>query len=347
MSYKIASSPHIINQTRTAKIMRQVVLCALPGAAMQSYYFGLGVVLQVLLCSFSCVLFEALILKVRKKAVVYTLTDSTALLTGLLLGLSLPAYAPWWLSLLGSGFAMIIVKQLYGGLGNNLFNPAMMGYVFLLISFPQFMSDWPMPSSLSDHAMTWTAALRAVFLEETIWLSSNQLIDGVSMATPLDSLKTGLTQGIAIEQTQTQPIFNSLSGEGWSVINLAYGLGGLALLYIKATRWHIPIAFLSSLACSAAIGFFFFPSLSASPLFHLFSGATMLGAFFIATDPVSACTSIQGRLIFGALIGLLVYMIRTFGGYPDAVAFAVVLANLCVPLIDHLVRPTVYGHRGA
>ena len=169
-------------------------------------------------------------------------------------------------------------------------------------------------------------------------------IDGMTMATPLDTLKTDLSMGLTTTESLTKAIFDGSTGVGWFWVNLAYLAGGLVLLKLKAIRWHISTGVLLGLFVASSIGFLLSPDTQASPLMHLFSGATMLAAFFIATDPVTAATSPRGRIIFGALIGVLVYIIRTKGGYPDAFAFAVLLANLCAPFIDYYVRPRTYGH---
>ena len=326
-------------------MMRKVCLCTTLGFLAQCYYFGYGTVLQVLLCIGFSVLCEALILRLRRQDIKFALSDYTAILTGLLLGLSLPAYTPWWIAFTGSFFCIGVVKQLYGGLGNNIFNPAMMGYTFLVISFPLQMTQWPLPTPISEVDNNLIETFRAIFLEQKEWLTTRQSIDGITMATPLDTLKSNLTQDISIADSLQQPIFNEISGVGWSVINLGYLVGGLIMLKMNIIRWHISTAFLVSLSLCAVLGYLIHPESAASPWFHLFSGATMYGAFFIATDPVSTSSTQQGQLIFGALIGVLIYVIRTYGGYPDAVAFAVILANLCAPLIDHFLHPTTYGHK--
>ncbi|EKP4069784.1 RnfABCDGE type electron transport complex subunit D, partial [Escherichia coli O157] len=171
-------------------------------------------------------------------------------------------------------------------------------------------------------------------------------IDGISQATPLDTFKTSVRAGHSVEQIMQYPIYSGiLAGAGWQWVNLAWLAGGVWLLWQKAIRWHIPLSFLVTLALCATLGWLFSPETLAAPQIHLLSGATMLGAFFILTDPVTASTTNRGRLIFGALAGLLVWLIRSFGGYPDGVAFAVLLANITVPLIDYYTRPRVYGHR--
>ena len=251
---------------------------------------------------------------------------------------------------LGTVFAVIIAKQLYGGLGQNPFNPAMIGYVVLLISFPVQMTSWLPPHEIAATVPGFFDALNVIFNGHTAsggdMNSLRMGIDGISQATPLDTFKTSLHAGRTVEQVMQYPIYSGmLAGAGWQWVNLAWLVGGIVLLWQKAIRWHIPVSFLLSLAVCATLGWIFSPDSLASPQLHLLSGATMLGAFFILTDPVTASTTNRGRLIFGALAGLLVWLIRSFGGYPDGVAFAVLLANITVPLIDYYTRPRVYGHR--
>ncbi|QDY41824.1 electron transport complex subunit RsxD [Candidatus Pantoea soli] len=350
MAFRIASSPYTHNRRSTGNIMLLVVLAALPGMAAQWYFFGIGFLIQVALAVTTAWLTEAAILRLRHVPVVPVLTDNSALLTALLLGISLPPLAPWWLVVIGTLFAIVIAKQLYGGLGQNPFNPAMVGYVVLLISFPVQMTSWLPPDALQAVKPGLADSFSMIFSGHMLSGETMQQLqmgaDGVSQATPLDTFKTGLRAGHSASELLAQPIYSGvLAGLGWQWVNLGYLLGGLLLLAKGAIRWHIPVSFLASLGCCATLGWLFAPDTLNSPLIHLFSGATMLGAFFIATDPVTASTTNRGRLIYGALIGLLVWLIRSFGGYPDGVAFAVLLANICVPLVDYYTQPRVYGHR--
>ncbi|WP_409075588.1 electron transport complex subunit RsxD [Pantoea sp. C3] len=349
MAFRIASSPYTHNRRSTGNIMLLVGLAAVPGFAAQWYFFGYGSLIQVLLATLTAWITEAAVLRLRKAPIASNLADNSALLTAILIGISLPPLAPWWLVVVGTVFAIVIAKQLYGGLGQNPFNPAMVGYVVLLISFPVQMTSWMPPDTLQAIKPTLLDSLSMVFTGHTLGGDTMQQlqigVDGVSQATPLDTFKTGLRAGHSADQLLAQPIYSGmLAGLGWQWINLGYLVGGLFLLWKKAIRWHIPAAMLLSLAFCATIGWIFSPETLTSPTLHLFSGATMLGAFFIATDPVTASTTNRGRLIYGALIGLLVWLIRSFGGYPDGVAFAVLLANICVPLIDYYTQPRVYGH---
>ena len=350
MVFRIASSPYTHNQRQTSRIMMLVLLAALPGIAAQLWFFGWGTLFQIVLAAISAIAAEAGVLKLRKQPIVAILKDNSALLTGLLLAVSIPPLAPWWMVVLGTVFAVIIAKQLYGGLGQNPFNPAMIGYVVLLISFPVQMTSWLPPHEIAATVPGFFDALNVIFNGHTAsggdMNSLRMGIDGISQATPLDTFKTSLHAGRTVEQVMQYPIYSGmLAGAGWRWVNLAWLVGGIVLLWQGAIRWHIPVSFLLSLAVCATLGWIFSPDSLASPQLHLLSGATMLGAFFILTDPVTASTTNRGRLIFGALAGLLVWLIRSFGGYPDGVAFAVLLANITVPLIDYYTRPRVYGHR--
>lgn len=349
MSFKIASSPHQHNQRSTAQLMRLVAFACVPGIAVQAVLFGYGVLVQLLLAIVTAWCSEALVLKLRNKPILPRLKDNSALLTAVLLAIAIPPYAPWWIIVIGTAFAIIMVKQLYGGLGNNLFNPAMAAYVLLLVSFPLQMTQWLPPLSLQSVSLTPADAVCAVFSQYSCsGFSLTQLqssVDGITMATPLDTLRTDLSRGLTLDESLAKPVFFAFAGTGWLWLNLAYLLGGLLLIQQNIISWRIPVAVLGSLFVLSAIASLAAPDTMAGPLFHLFSGGTMLAAFFIATDPVSASTTNRGRLIYGALIGLLVFLIRNFGGYPDAYAFAVLLANMAVPLIDYYTRPRTYGHR--
>lgn len=349
MSFRIASSPHNHSQKKTSSLMRWVAAAALPGIAVQAWFFGYGVLVQLVLAVVTALAAEAAVLWLRHKAIKGRLNDYSALVTAVLLAVAIPSYAPWWLVVTGTLFAIVVVKQLYGGLGHNLFNPAMAAYVMLLVSFPQPMTSWLPATPLQATALTPADAVCTIFTNYSCaGYSTSQLrqdADGLSMATPLDTLRTDLSKGLTSTESQKKPVFAYGAGEGWFWVNLAYLVGGLLLLQQKVIQWRIPVAMLGSLFGCSLLAWLISPDTHASPLFQLFSGATMLGAFFIATDPVSASTTEKGRLLFGALIGFLVFVIRSFGGYPDGVAFAVMLANMTVPLIDYYTRPRTYGHQ--
>ncbi|MBV7317448.1 electron transport complex subunit RsxD [Shewanella sp. NIFS-20-20] len=344
MAFKIATSPHMGQKLQTSTVMQRVLWCAVPGLIAQCVFFGWGTLIQLALAIIVCVSAEAAVMKLRGRSVSRALSDYSAVVTALLLAVSIPPLAPWWLIVIGSLFAILLVKQAYGGLGNNIFNPAMAAYVLLLISFPVQMTSWLAPSTIAPHVPDFWSSLQAIWFQGDIH-AYRVGIDGVTMATPLDALKTDLSMGLTVTESLSKPIFADGAGVGWFWVNAMYLLGGLILLKLNIIRWHLPVAFLASLLVFSSIGYLMGPDTHGTPWYHLFSGATMLAAFFIITDPVTAATSPKGRIIFGILIGLLVYLIRSFGGYPDAVAFAVLLANLCAPFIDYYVRPRTYGHR--
>ncbi len=352
MKLTLSSSPHQRVQRDTSRVMQLVIMAMIPGMIMQALLFGFGVLIQATIAVLTAVATEAFILKIRKKHVGFGLYDCSAILTALLLAVSLPPLLPWWMTVLGTFFAIAIVKQLYGGLGYNLFNPAMAAYVMLLISFPAAMTLWLPPLSLTSISPDFFDVFSMIatgFTESGHNMDQLRMaVDGVTMATPLDSVKTALSQNYTYPETLNHTIFsNNISagaGAGWAWVSLAYLAGGLFLVKAKVINWHIPTAMLAT-AASFALALYIADSDSfASPLFHLLNGSLIFGAFFIATDPVTASTTDKGRIIFGALIGFWVIIIRTFGGYPDAVAFAVIIMNMAVPLIDYYTRPITYGH---
>ena len=349
MAFWIASSPHNHIQDKTSALMRLVMYAAVPGIAAQWYFFGWGNLIHLCIALITAFSAEFFVLSLRnKKSLRNQVLDGSALLTALLLAVSLPALAPWWITVLGCLFAIIIVKQLYGGLGHNPFNPAMAAYVMLLVSFPLQMTTWQPPLALMSVELDFQNTVWAIFTGFTLdGYSLEQLrahVDGYTMATPLDTLKTNLTLGLTVSESSQQVIFGENFSFGWEWINAGFLFGGLFLIYKKAIDWHTPASFLASLWICSFIAYAINPDGNASTFFHWFSGATMLAAFFILTDPVSGATSIKGRIIFAALAGFLVFIIRKFGGYPDAVAFAVLLCNMAAPLIDQYTRPRTYGH---
>jgi len=323
--------------------MVQVALAMVPGIAVCVGFFGPGVIINILFAVAVALAGEAAMLRLRNRPLASFLSDGSAVITAMLLAVALPPLSPWWLTLIGVLFAIVVGKQLFGGLGYNPFNPAMLGYVMLLISFPREMTTWLPPVSLSQHPLGWLDTLGVIF---TGHLPGGLSIDAVSMATPLDTMKTQLRLQHSVEQILgSGSLFGSLGGKGWEWVNVAFLAGGLWLIYKRIVSWHIPAAMLGALAVLAVIFYGMNPAAYTSPLFHLFGGAAMLGAFFIATDPVTASTTPRGRLIYGAGIGILTYVIRTWGGYPDGVAFAVLLMNIAAPTIDYYTQPRVFGHK--
>jgi electron transport complex protein RnfD len=336
------SSPHLVSKGSVRRVMLMVMAALLPGAALYSYFFGWGVVVNIILALASAVTFEAIMLLIRKKPVLRFVGDGSAMLTGLLLALSLPPMTSWWLPVIGCFIAIVVAKQLYGGLGYNPFNPAMAAFAVLLISFPVEMSQWLAPSAVQVHALSFWDAWQFSWSGR---LPDNMLFDQMTAATPLDKLKTDLRQGIVVGEIMHAPVFGYLAGRGAEWVSAAYLVGGAALIALRIISWHIPVSMLLALAAFAGIGQLMDPQHSVSLSIHLLAGATMLGAFFIATDPVTAATTPVGKLIYGAGIGALVFAIRTWGNYPDGVAFAVLLMGLTVPLLDQYALPRIFGAR--
>lgn len=343
----LASSPHSARVNRVDWVMLQVCLALIPGTLALVWFFGWGVIINMALASVFAVLAEALVLKLRGRPALPAVRDLSAVVTALLFALTIPPTLPWWLTLLGIAFAIIIVKQLYGGIGYNPFNPAMAGYVFLLISYPVATTSWlppDVPSLLEARDLVHLSFVDSARLIFTGGLPPETTWDAVSGATPLDELRTQLDQNLLMADIRQSPLWGLVGGQGWEWVGFGFLLGGLYLLARGVITWHIPVGFLGSLAVLAALFWLLDPTRHPTPLFHLFSGGAMLGAFFIATDPVSAATTKRGQLIFGALIGVVVFVIRTWGGYPDAVAFGVLLLNIAAPTIDHYTQPRVFGH---
>lgn len=340
MQFSTAISPHLTPQTSVSKVMLKVLLALLPGIVTMIWFFGSGVLINLGLAILTAIVAEALMLWLRRRPPIIYLADLSAVVTAVLLTLALPVIAPWWITVIGTGFAIIVAKHLYGGLGYNPFNPAMVGYVFLLISFPKQMTTWLPPVEIASYLLSTTDTFSMIFMEQ---LPVNVSVDAITRATPLDTIKTQLGLGKSVAEIRVAPVFGLLAGKGWEWVSLAYLFGGLWLVQQRIAAWQIAFSLLLSLAFFSGIFYTINSQQFSSPLFHLFSGATMLGAFFIATDPVTASTTPTGRLIYGAMIGVLVYIIRVWGGYPDAIAFAVLLMNLVAPTIDYYTRPKAFG----
>ena len=351
MAFWIASSPHSHIQQKTSALMRLVIYATIPGIFAQWYFFGWGNLIHISLAVITALVAEFIVLSLREKKITQQLFDGSAVLTAVLIGISLPALAPWWISVIGAVFAIVVVKQLYGGLGHNPFNPAMAAYVMLLISFPVQMTSWQPPLELMSIGLDGVNTLFVIFTDFTSdGYSVEQLrshIDGFTMATPLDTVITNLTIRLTITDSMNAPVIGEHFGLGWEWINAAFLVGGIFLIYKKAIDWTTPTSFLLSLFICSLIAFIISPDSNASTMFHWFNGACMLGAFFILTDPVTGATSTKGRVVYGILAGFLVFIIRKEGGYPDAVAFSVLLCNMAAPLIDQYTRPRTYGHQGS
>ena len=367
MAFFIASSPHNHSQNNTSALMRLVIYATFPGIFAQWYFFGWGNLIHIGIAIICAFITEFIALSLRQKPfneerkikqeqskltlnknITSQLFDGSAILTAILLGIAVPALAPWWITVIGAIFAILIVKQLYGGLGHNPFNPAMAAYVLLLVSFPVQMTNWQPPLSLMSLPLDFTNTFSTILTGFTNeGYSVQQLrtyVDGYTMATPLDTLKTNLTLGLTVTESRTGIVFGENFALGWEWINLGFLVGGLFLIVKKAIHWSTPLSFLCSILVCTLAAYSINPDLNAPTMFHWLSGATMLGAFFILTDPVSGATSTKGRLVFGALAGFIVVLIRNVGGYPDGVAFAVLLCNMAAPLIDVYTMPRTYGH---
>jgi len=344
MQFKTISSPFLKPPNSIRKVMLHVLVALIPALAAYVWYFGVGILINIIIASITALVCEAWMLKVQKKPILSFLGDYSAFLTAVLLAFALPTLTPWWMTVIGTAFAIIVAKHLYGGLGYNLFNPAMAGYVVLLICFPQAMVVWFAPAGveLGQIQPNFQQSLHYIF---TGAFPPEITLDSITSATPLDILKTELGGMQTMTEIKTHPIFGSMGAHGWEWINNWIAIGGFYLLFMRVIRWQIPVAVLAGLLITAGVFNILDPSHYAKPSFHLFSGAAMLGAFFIATDPVTAATSNKGRLIYGFGIGFWTYVIRTWGGYPDGVAFAVLLMNMCVPLIDYYCKPRAYGHK--
>ncbi len=314
----INNSPYVRKPASVTRVMGTVLLALLPGIAAYVWQFGPAILGQLAIATATALACEALMLAVRGKPLRLFLSDLSAVVTAWLIALAVPATIPAWLLVLGVAIAIILAKHLYGGLGQNPFNPAMVAYAVMLVAFPALMSQWPSAQA-----------------------------DVLTSATPLDALRTGLRAADAtVASVMGQPgVFGAVAGQGWEWVAAGFLAGGVLLVALRIITWHIPVAFLATLALLSGVFWLIDSARYASPLLHLMAGGGMLGAFFILTDPVSAATTRRGKLIYAAGAGLLVYLIRVFGNYPDGVAFATLLMNLCVPLIDMKTQPPVFGHK--
>jgi electron transport complex protein RnfD len=333
-------SPYIARENNSVRLTMLKVLTALiPGAFAHAWFFGPGIWVSLLLCSVFAIAFEALALLMRNYPLKTFLGDGSALVTAWLLALTVPTLAPWWLYAVGMLFAILVAKHLYGGIGQNPFNPAMVAYAVLIISFPMQMTLWPGPVGLVAHTPTLAEAFDIV-------LAGAGAIspDAYTSASPLDALRTQLRAGKTLGEAMPVQHLGYDSGFDGEIVALMFMLGGLGLLINRQITWHVPVAFLAGVVITAGGLQLFDPSRHIGPGFHLLSGGVMLGAFFIATDPVSGCTTPLGKLIFAGLAGFLTILIRTFGGFPDGVAFAILLMNVAAPFIDAYTQPRVFGH---
>lgn len=346
MEFERRSAPYLQTQAKVSAVMQQVLLALVPAAIAHVWFFGPGFIFNLLVAALFCAIGEAVMIRLRGRDPNEALADFSILVTAALLAFCLPSLTPWWVTASGALFASVVAKHLYGGLGFNIFNPAMAGYVVILVAFPVEMSVWVAPR-IGDIDYQHLSILQTLAYTVSGSLPDSLTVDAISRATPLDSMKSGLGGLRTVEEIRGGPLMGDFGGRGWEWIGNFIGLGGLWLLFRKVIRWQIPLGVMIGLLLPATVMYMVSQSTHPSPLFHWFSGASILCAFFIATDPVSAATSPKGRLIYGIGIGFLIYAIRTWGSYADGVAFAVLLMNMAVPLIDRLTRPRIVGHERA
>ncbi|XRX42530.1 MAG: RnfABCDGE type electron transport complex subunit D [Buchnera aphidicola (Eriosoma harunire)] len=336
---------YIFNST-TNNIMLLVILALLPGIFIQSYYFGYSAIIQILISIIVSICTECCYLYLSGFRFFDGMNDYSTILSSILFGLCLPMFTPWWIIVIGSIGMIILGKQLYGGLGQNIYNPAMVGYIIVLVSFPSWMTNWSLFQLPLVHDVSFFDSCRLIFSHDnSIYnglLNINNSI--VTQATPLNYLKLtkDLSQELLFSTMYDRNNMYIQSGFFW--INVGFLLGGVFLLVCRIICWRISISFLLVLWFLSFFGSLFLPGMILPPSISLFSGATMLGAFFILTDPVTSSTTPLGKIIFGVVIGFFLWIIRSFGNYPDAIGFSVLLGNSLVPLLDVYTRPKIYGY---
>lgn len=317
----VSPSPHVQGDESIRKIMYGVVLAMLPAFAMSVMFFGWNSVKVTLIAIAASVFFEYVIQKYIMK-VKPTVDDGSAIVTGILLAFNVPVGLPVWLIVLGALVAIGVGKMSFGGLGQNPFNPALVGRVFLLISFP---------------------------VQMTTWTANKVVADGFSGATPLGLLKEGLKNGETIPQITSQLpshfdlFWGNMSGSLGEISAVALLLGGVYMLWKKIISWHTPVAVLGTIFIFEGILWLANPERFMDPMFHLFTGGAMLGAIFMATDMVSSPMTHLGQLIFGIGIGIITVLIRNFGAYPEGISFAILIMNAFTPLINAYVKPARFG----
>lgn len=339
----IDHAPHAHSGDKVSRIMLIVMAALAPATLVGFGAFGWPAVWVWLITIAACLACEILCVQATGRSGMKAIGDGSAILTGWLLALSLPPWAPWWIAVLGAVIAVVLGKQVYGGLGQNPFNPAMIARVALLVSFPLEMTQWvatvPMFAAGSPGPLEGLAII----------FSGTANLDAVSSATLLGHVKTEASRGVAVSASLGEITDSAFIGAGLRPGSLGetaawlLGAGGLALIALRIITWHIPVAMFAGALVPALIGHGIAPEHYLPAGAHLFSGGLILGAFFIATDLVTSPSTRRGQLIFGVGCGLLTWIIRSWGGYPEGIAFAVVLMNACVPLIDRYTRPRVYG----
>jgi electron transport complex protein RnfD len=321
----VSPSPHISSDLSVQKLMYGVVLSLIPAFIVTVYIFGLGALIITAVSVVSCVLAEMLIQRYIMNAPV-RISDGSAIVTGILLAFNLPSNLPWWMVVIGAVFAIGIGKMTYGGLGNNPFNPALVGRVFLLISFPVQMTSWPLPGA-----------------------SRFQYLDATTGATPLGFLKEALRNGQTVPEVMNQIpdhmqlFLGQMGGSLGEVSALALILGFAWLLYKKIITWHIPVFMTGTIFAFTGILYLIDPTRNASPLFHILTGGVMLGAIYMATDLVTSPMTKKGMILYASGIGIITVIIRKFGAYPEGVSFAILIMNAFVPLINKYIKPKRFG----
>lgn len=323
----VSLSPHVQSSQTTQKLMLNVVLALMPAFAVSLFYFGIGTLMVTLISVGSCVLFEYLIQRFVMRTRT-TISDLSAVVTGLILAFNVPSNLPWYIIVLGALVAIGMAKMSFGGIGNNIFNPAIVARVFLLISFPVQMTSWPMPIA-----------------------SRVQYTDALTGATPLAILKEGLSKGQTISQMDLPSnldMFMGLMGGSVGEISALALLIGMAWLLITRTiTWHIPVSIIGTVAAFTSIMWLIAPETNANPVFHLLTGGLLLGAIFMATDYVTSPMHPAGMWVYGIGIGLLTVIIRVWGSYPEGMSFAILIMNAVVPLINKYMKPKRFGERRA
>ncbi len=353
---------------RNVEQLMQLLLYALcPGICASLWFFGFGILINILLAAGVAIAAEAAVLHLRHRNIRSRLADRSAVVSAVLFAITIPPGSPWWIVVSGILFAIVIAKHLYGGLGQNPFNPAMCGYVMLLLAFPLQMTSWHVPNEviigplrvdslgIPDPQQLVISPLSWIGLQQALLLSfpfaannlqgSQALVDGLAMATPLIEFKMAGHSALFAAWEADAAVFARESETAWELINISYLIGGLFLLYKRIISWHVPLSIIATIFALSVI--FYAPgsvAIYGSPYLHMFGSATMIGAFFIATDPVSAATTNGGKIYYGIIIGIAIYSIRVWGSYLDSIALAVLFGNFCAPLLDYYCRPRVFGH---
>ncbi|NOQ23720.1 MAG: RnfABCDGE type electron transport complex subunit D [Bacteroidales bacterium] len=321
----ISPSPHVYEDTTVKRLMYDVVIALLPALAISIYFFGMGAIIVTLTAVVSCLAFEWLIQKFILKQEP-SITDGSAAVTGILLAFNIPTSLPIWIIIVGSLVAIGVAKMSFGGLGNNPFNPALVGRVFMLISFPVQMTSWPVPTGFN-----------------------NSYTDAVTGATPLGVMKEGIGAGESMSAimdkipSHMELFYGHMGGSMGEVAAIALILGLVYMLYKKVIKIHIPASIILTITVFTGILWLINPESNADPLFHLLTGGVMLGAIFMATDYVTSPMSVKGMWVFGIGIGLITVSIRVFGAYPEGISFAILIMNAFVPLINSYIKPKRFG----